>query len=237
MKGLWDSLITNELLKEDFKTRLFESLRWDYITDWIEEMPNNLYKINVSAVTSEILNYGINNVHVDSINLLRLVKIFYSCVDFKKFKQKHKELSQQIILIEKRRNSLLRRGETKTAGKDLIDMDINQLSVTGYKANEKNVLPVISFTMDATDKIYDRIYALKDILGIYYNETINPSDKQLIEKFKPGIIVRLSEFTNSVPSKVEEITEIKTINCLFFLLRRHYRHCGIKQILNIKFTA
>lgn len=212
MKGLWDSLITNELLKEDFKTRLFESLRWDYITDWIEEMPNNLYKINVSAVTSEILNYGINNVHVDSINLLRLVKIFYSCVDFKKFKQKHKELSQQIILIEKRRNSLLRRGETKTAGKDLIDMDINQLSVTGYKANEKNVLPVISFTMDATDKIYDRIYALKDILGIYYNETINPSDKQLIEKFKPGIIVRLSEFTNSVPSKVEEITEIKTIN-------------------------
>lgn len=208
MKYLWNELISKAIVKEDFKEKLIEAIRWDYITDWFDQIPS-YNKINVSSITSELLHYAMNN---DSFNMLRLVKRFNSIVDMKKFTSQHIALNEQILQIEKRRQSLLKRKAIKTAGRDLIDSDLNQLSVTGFKENKQDKIPVIFFTTDDVDKIFDRIYLLKQIIGILYNKTENLSHKAIIDNYKPGIIVRLSKFTRKSPFNIEEVIETKTIN-------------------------
>lgn len=209
LQELWNLLITQEILKEDFLLKLLKSLWWDYVTDWVNKMPNKIYKNNISENTSDMLNEGMKLIYEDSINLLRLVKNFHSLVDLKKVESLN-DLQKDII--EDRRNSLLKSQAFKPATEDLVDSDIIQYSVTGFKDYYANIFPVISFTTDSATVTENRVRLLKDIIGVYYNKTIKDSDRKLIENFNQGKIICLSKFSKDTTFECLEILDIETIN-------------------------
>ena len=209
LKELWNDLITKEILKDDFKIRLLNSIWWDYVTDWVNKMPNKTYKGNISQITSDLLNIGIESTYIDSINLLRLVKNFHSLVNLSEITSLNDEQKKH---IEQTRDSLLKTKAFKPAAQDLADSDIIQLSVTGYKETEQRIIPVISFTTDSPTITENRIKLLKFIFSIYYSKTIKLTDKILIENFNEGHVICLSEYNNFEPFKFKETVSSKTIN-------------------------
>lgn len=209
LKKLWNELITKEILKEDFKIKLLNSIWWDYVTDWVNKMPDKTYKVHISKITSDLLNLGIENIYRDSINLLRLVKNFHSLVNVNEIASLSGEQKEQIELT---RDSLLKAKAFKPATQDLADSDIIQFSVTGYKDAEQKIIPVISFTTDSLTTTENRIKLLKFIFGSYYNKTIKSSDRSLIDNFNEGHVICLSEYSKSEPFKFKGTISSKAIN-------------------------
>ena len=212
VKELWDNLITQEILKDDFKLRLSEALIWDFSTDWRNNMPKG-YRVDIKERTSYLFKEGLNHPSLDSMNLIRLCKDFDHLIgkDMRRINENIDILvsssnQEECIAIDAKKRAFEKRESIKdfrAAPRDIVDSDIIQLSVTGYKMNDI-ITPVISFTNDSPDKVSDRISILKSVLGVYYSVN-NEHDQLLIEGFKQGLVISLT------PSEWQLI-DSKTIN-------------------------